>query len=190
MPNRRLSALRTSAWVRRCGGPEQVAQIEIHPSVGPKDARNAEKQIAVGVSALCAGDLSVRAQVDWTSIGPKHAICVETARQGVRALRPYQKLLGRVFEPCGLNQTCRAYAGSRRGAVRYAKHITSRQRQQGLLALSAGYFPTIGSARLLSHCVSLAETKVVCDVPNTVVCVARAGEGFRMTSVGSTMACG
>src|SRR6516225_2870455 len=34
------------------GGPEQVTQIEIHPSVGPTDARNAEKHIAVGVSDL------------------------------------------------------------------------------------------------------------------------------------------
>ena len=40
------------------------------------------------------------------------------------------------------------------------------------------------------HCVSLAETNVVCEVPNTVSWLARAGDGFRITAVGSTMAYG
>jgi hypothetical protein len=36
------------------GGPQQVAQIDLRPSVDPTDARNTEDQVALGVSVLLA----------------------------------------------------------------------------------------------------------------------------------------
>jgi hypothetical protein len=51
---------------RRCGGPKQVAQIDLHPSVDPTYARNTENQIAVGLpdrSAQLPISLAVRLRV-------------------------------------------------------------------------------------------------------------------------------